>query len=590
MSEQMTTASTVGIPNAGGTPKRRRGDEIGMAGKLILAGAAVVAIYLISVPLIFLLGTAFRGPADFLPFEPGSRWTLDNLWDVYLDPALYRSILPNTAIFAAGSVTITFVIAFTLAWLVERTDLPFRSAIFTAILFPLLVPTVVLAIAWTLLCAPNAGWVNVAIRGLFGVQGPGPINIFTMPGLIICQGIASTPFVFLLLCAALRTMNPSLEEASNTSGASPIVTFFKITLPVLRPGILAPLILATLLTLEQFDLPLIIGFPARVNVFTTRLFFDLNAEDQLPKYGSAAAVALLFLVIAILLLALYNYMVRRAERYVTMTGKGYRPTRLKLGRWRAPALVFVGAYLTFAAVLPALVLLWTSLTGGVTWSEATLSWTAYEKLTSDPRFWKAVVNTFIVAACSAGIATLVGALISWQILRTRFIGRNLLDFISFLSIGIPSVIAGFAVMLLYLSLPIGVYGTIWILVLAYSYRIAVTTRLSRAALMQIHAELEEASSISGAGWLDTIRRIVLPLMTPALLSSFLLLFMVGFREFTIPMMLQSDDNWVLSVVMWRLQNDRQTGEAAAVGTLIVLFVIPIIFLMRRYLLAQQNND
>ena len=166
-----------------------------------------------------------------------------------------------------------------------------------------------------------------------------------MGGLILCQGIASVPFVFLLLGAAMRTMNPALEEASSASGARPLTTFLRVTLPVLRPGVLAPLILATLVALEQFEMPLIIGFPARINVFSTRLYFDLNPEDELPAYGKAAAVALLFLVAAVVLLVVYNHLIRRAERFVTVTGKGYRPTRYALGGWRAPALLFVGFYL-----------------------------------------------------------------------------------------------------------------------------------------------------------------------------------------------------------------------------------------------------
>ena len=144
------------------------------------------------------------------------------------------------------------------------------------------------------------------------------------------------PFVFLLLGAAMRTMNPALEEASSASGARPLTTFFRVTLPVLRPGVLAPLILATLVALEQFEMPLIIGFPARINVFSTRLYFDLNPEDELPAYGKAAAVALLFLAAAVVLLIVYNHLIRRAERFVTVTGKGYRPTRYALGSGARP--------------------------------------------------------------------------------------------------------------------------------------------------------------------------------------------------------------------------------------------------------------
>ncbi len=293
------------------------------------------------------------------------------------------------------------------------------------------------------------------------------------------------------------------------------------------------------------------------------------------------------MVAAVMLLTLYNHLIRRAERFVTVTGKGYRPTRYALGRWRLPALAFVGLYLAVGAILPAIVLVWTSFSGGSTTS---LNLDAYRLLFADRRFWPAVGNTFVVAGLSAGLITLIGALLAWQILRLRFPGRRLLDAVSFMSIGIPSVITGFAVMVLHLTIPIGLYGTVWILVLAYSYRLAVSTRLSRASLMQIHAELEEASSASGGRWLDTVRRIVLPLLAPSLVASFLLLFIVGFREFTIPLVLQSDDNWVLSVIMWRLQADRQTAQAAAVGTLILLFVTPVIFVLRRQLLSRQGES
>lgn len=567
--------------------RRKRRGQLGVAGTVIMVGAAVAALYLVLAPLIALLFTAFRGPSDMLPFEPGAHWTFDNLVEVYVKTPLLSTVLPNTAIFVLGSVTVTFFTAFTLAWLIERTDLPWRTPIFTAVLFPLLVPGIVMAFAWTLLFAPNAGWVNVALRAMLGLDTPGPINIFSMPGLILAQGIASVPFVFLLLGAAMRTMNPALEEASSASGARPLTTFFRVTLPVLRPGVLAPLILATLVALEQFEMPLIIGFPARINVFATRLYFDLNPEDELPAYGRVAAAALLFLVAAVMLLTLYNHLIRRAERFVTVTGKGYRPTRYALGRWRLPALAFVGLYLAVGAILPAIVLVWTSFSGG---STSSLNLDAYRLLFADRRFWPAVGNTFVVAGLSAGLITLIGALLAWQILRLRFPGRRLLDAVSFMSIGIPSVITGFAVMVLHLTIPIGLYGTVWILVLAYSYRLAVSTRLSRASLMQIHAELEEASSASGGRWLDTVRRIVLPLLAPSLLASFLLLFIVGFREFTIPLVLQSDDNWVLSVIMWRLQADRQTAQAAAVGTLILLFVTPVIFVLRRHLLSRQGES
>ena len=262
--------------------------NLDLGARLVLAFGAGIAIYLILVPLGMLLFAAFRGPPDFLPFEPGAKWTLENFRAVYSEGALYSRILPDTLIFVVGTVTLTFIVAFALAWLIERTDLPGREIWFAIILFPLLVPIPVLAIAWIFLMGPNAGWLNLALRWATGIEGPGPINIFSMPGLILCQSLASVSYVFILLTAALRTMNPALEEASGASGAAPLTTFRRITLPVLLPGLLAPLILITLITAEQFELPLMIGLPARIIVFSYRIFFELNPAGGLPNYGGAA--------------------------------------------------------------------------------------------------------------------------------------------------------------------------------------------------------------------------------------------------------------------------------------------------------------
>jgi len=573
------------------TSPPRRVVQLGLGGNIALLFAIIAAVYLISGPLITLLLAAFRGPLDRLLFESDTYWTLSNFAAVYLSPRLYSNIIPSTAIFVAGSVSLTFLVAFTLAWLVERTDLPARTTVFTCVLFPLLVPTVVLGLAWTFLLGPRAGLVNVAIRAIFGWQGEGPIQLFSMGGLILCQGLALVPFVFLLLGATLRSMNPALEEASAASGASPFTTFFHVTLRVLLPGILAPLILATLITLEQFEMPLMIGRPARINVFSTQIYYDLNPDSDVPQFGRAAAISVMFLCIGGLLLYLYNRAISRADAFVTVSGKGYRPSRIPLGRWKIPALIFVFLYVSFAVVLPVLVLLLTSLYATDMTSLAALSklnFTAYANVLLHPEIWLATRNTFLVAAGSAVIVTCIGLLLSWAVLRTQIRGRAILDFIGFASLGIPSVIAGLAVMLLYLMIPIGIYGTVWILIVAYSYRLAVATRLSRAALMQIHAELEEASYVSGGRWIDTMRQIVLPILAPSLLASFTLLFIVGFREFTIPLILQGSENVVLSTIMWNLFLSRQSAEASAVGVLIIVLVIPVIVVLRRQLLKQSN--
>ncbi len=557
---------------------------LGRSAHIILGSAAALAAALVLVPLVTLIVTAFRGPADLLPFEAEARWTFEHVAALYRNRALLARLVPDTLVAVAGTVILASALAFALAWLVERTDLPARGAAYVLVLFPLLIPTNILAVAWIYLMGPNAGWLNLAIRSGLGLSGSGPINIFSMGGLILCQSLALTPYLFVLLLATLRSMNPALEEASATSGATALTTFRRVTAPVLMPGILAPIILAAIIALEQFELPLMIGLPARLNIFSYRIYYELNPSDGLPNYGAAAAVSFVFLLAAIILLALYNRAIRHAEKFTTITGKAYRQKRLALGRWRLPALALVVFYTALAAVLPALVLFWTSLYGFTPPAFDQLghaSLAAYRNLFADARFWLGLRNTIVIATLSALIVTLLGAALGLIIVRTQLRWRSAADVLSFLSIGIPSVIVGLAVMVLFLSFPVGLYGTVWIVLIACCYRLATTTRTARAGLMQIHPELEEASAASGAGWLATQVRITLPLLAPSLLSAFVLLFIVGAREFTIPLVLASDDNIVLPVLIWRLYQSGHSAETAALATLFIAAILPVLLIVRR---------
>ena len=551
--------------------------------RLIPALGAALAVGLIGVPLTMLVYAALRGPSDFLPFEDGAHYTLDNLRGLIADPALVTRILPDTLVFVAGTVALTTTIAVALAWLTERTDLPGHNIWFTLIVAPLLVPVPVIAIAWIMLFGPNAGWANQFLRALGGLTGEGPLNVFSMSGLIACQSIVSAPFVFIQISAALRGMSPLLEEAAAMAGASALTTFRRITLPVLTPGLLAPIILVTLVTFEQFELPLIIGLPAKANIFAFRIYTELNPASGLPNYGAACAISLPFLALGVFSLLLYNRATRRAERFVTVTGKASAQRRLALGRWRIPALLLLCAYVAIAALLPLLTLIWTSLfgyapPGGVSMSAANPL--PYRNFLGDPTVWRALGNTLMVATLSALLVTALGGLIAWIVARSSLPGRRALDILSFMSLGVPAVIAGLAVMVLYLSLPIGIYGTIWILVIAYSYRLATTTRLAKSGLMQIHRELEEAADMSGARWLATQLRILIPLLAPTLGSAFLVAFIIALREFTIPFILYSSENLVLPVLIWQLFQNGEPARSAALGVLMIAAILPGIFALR----------
>jgi iron(III) transport system permease protein len=343
-------------------------------------------------------------------------------------------------------------------------------------------------------------------------------------------------------------------------------------------------------TFEQFELPLIIGLPAKVNIFAFRIYTELNPASGLPDYGAACAISLPFLLLGVMSLLLYNRATRRAERFVTVTGKATAQRRLTLGAWKLPALALLCVYVAIAALLPLLTLVWTSLfgyagPGRVSLAEAHVL--PYRQFLTDPTVWRALGNTLVVATLSALLVTGLGGLIAWIVARSTMPGRRLLDVLSFMSLGIPAVIAGLAVMVLYLSLPIGIYGTIWILVIAYSYRLATTTRLAKSGLMQIHRELEEAAQMSGARWLATQLRILIPLLTPALSSAFLVAFIIALREFTIPFILYSSENLVLPVLVWQLFQNGEPARSAALGVLMIVVILPGILALRLFLVRDR---
>ncbi len=555
----------------------------------VLGTASALVVWLVSGPLAFLLLTAFRATEDALPFEPGVAWTLENFVQVYGNPVLYRRVLPDTLLYTAGAVALTMTLGIFFAWLVERTTMPLRHLLFIAIVSPVIVPTVVVAIAWIFLLGPNVGWVNLLLRWALGLAGPGPLDIFSLGGVIVVQGLALVPLSFLFMTAAFRSMDPALEDASALCRGRPLTTFRRVTLPILLPATLALLIVVATLTLEGFEIPMVVGVPARLQILSTWMFFAVNPPAGLPNYGQVAAIAVPFVMLGAVLLALYNRATRVAERYAVVTGRGYRPRRVDLGLWRYSALAVVVAYLLLVLVLPAAVMLGAALMPAAGRSDtagAAVSFQPFVNVLSSPTTLLAFRNTVVAGGLAATIVVFIACTVSWLVVRTRLPGRYLLDFLTFAPLTIPAVITGVAIGLLYLVVPVGIYGTVWILVAAYATRMAVATRIMRASLIQVHRELEEASHVSGARWFTTCRRILLPLLAPAAILSWLLLFIVSFREFTLGMLLFRPANVVLGVHIWKLYERGHVQEASALGFVMIVVVLALGFLARRFLVPR----
>ena len=566
---------------------------------LITGFAVVLLFYLLIVPLAVQIFAAFRGPTTALPFQSTAYTTLDNLREVYTGGGMTATLI-DTSYFVGGSVALSLMIGFTLAWLIERTDLPYRRLMFVVILMPAIMPGLVRAQAWLLMLAPSTGLFNQGIRAVLPFWETGPINPFSFPGMILVQGIGGATFFFLLLSAVLRNMDGALEEASATSGGGTLQTLRRVTFPIMLPGILAVVMLNMIITVGQFEVPLLFGIGAGANIFSLRIWLPLCCGAYgLPEYGIAAAYALNFLVITYSLFFVYSRLTRQANKYATVTGKGYRPRRLRLGNWRYAAYAFLFGYLMVAFVIPLLVLIWASffpffvqMTWDNLFNRATLD--AYRVVLDDSQFWGGLWRTFVVASLSATIAVTLSMIIAWTVVRgKRGLVNRILDLFASSSVAIPATVAAFAFFMFYIVVGkwIPIFGTIWILVLAYSFRTSVAYRNSYAGVLQINRELEEASATSGASQFATFRRVLLPLLLPHAVAAWLLLFLLGSHEFTIAVFLADADSNTLPVVLFNRLSTTGGGavsqpQAAAMGIMFTVLVAVLAFVVRWFVSKQ----
>jgi iron(III) transport system permease protein len=487
----------------------------------------------------------------------------------------------NTVILAMASTFLSIGIAVLFAFLTERTDMPFRNVAWGLMLVPMAVPGILFAISWTLLLSPTIGLFNVWLRSLlslFGVEmSEGPLNIYSLWGMVFLEGLRGVTTIFLMVVGAFRAMDPSLEEASRVAGASNRATFFRIFIPLLTPALFAAGMYSFMTHLESLEIPLVIGFPAGIYVFPTYIYFTAQRFAP-PRYGLSAALGAIFLVVSILLVYWYRRLIGRGERFTTVTGKGYRPRIVSLGKWRYPAFALFLVYFILAIAAPTFILLWRSLLRFYTlpsWSAlARIGLENYWEAFGEERILQALLNTIIVGVATAFLTMFLSLVTSWVVIRGRFKGRVLLDGLTFLPHAIPGVVIGIALIILYLQPPFSylpLYGTIWIVVLGLSASyIAFGSRTMSGAVTQIHAELEEAARVSGAEGTTVLRTIVLPLLLPAFVSGWIWVASHSLRSFSIPLMLTTSDSWVLSVVLWDLWSQGKIGQSAALGVVLIL--------------------
>ncbi|HZN27615.1 MAG TPA: iron ABC transporter permease [Burkholderiales bacterium] len=539
-----------------------------------IAPSVALTAYLAIVPLGFLLWQSFFTPRTAAKI---AEFTLDNYRVAYTSAETAR-LFVNSVQYAAGSAVFAFCVGALLAWMNERTNTPFKTLFFALALIPLIIPGILFTVSWIFLASPKIGLINLALQRLFGTDFVF-VDIYSIWGMIWVDGLHYSPMAFLLMTAAFRSMDPALEESAMMSGAGVLQTAWRITLKLAYPAIAATLLILFVRSIESFEVPALLGLPVGIHVFTSSIY---QAIHQYPsQIGLACAYAMTLLLITTGGIYFQSRVSQRGSKYSTITGKGFRPRPIDLGRWRYfTAAVFV-LYLLLIVVLPFLVLVWSSLQKFY----APPSLAALQNVTLDPyRFVfghaplaASVWNTLLLATGSATVIMLVTSVICWITVKTKLPGRWLLDTLASVPLMLPGIVLGLAILIFYLNFKIGVYGTLWILFIAYLTRfLPYGMRYNTTSMLQIHKELEESAQMSGASWLTTFRRILLPLLKPGLIAGWIYIVIVSTRELSTSILLYSPGTEVVSIVIWELWENGQYVELSALG---VLFIMALFILV-----------
>lgn len=545
--------------------------------KWVVLGVCVALVaYLALIPLGFLLWQSFFTPHTV---AKASEFTLQNYAKAYSSLQTAKLFF-NSILFAAGTATFSLVVGTTLAWMNERTNTPFKRLFFGLALVPLIIPGILFTISWIMLASPKIGIFNLLLQSWFGTNTVF-FNVYTIWGMIWVDGLHYSPMAFLLMTAAFRSMDPALEESAAMSGANLWQVVRRITLALSWPAIFATLLILFVRAIESFEVPALLGMPGGVFVFTSAIYEAIHRYPS--QIGLAAAYGVTLLAITSVGIWFQSRLSGSGQRYSTVTGKGFRPRRIDLGRWRyLTAAIFIVYFLLIVAA-PLLILLWSSVQKYYSVPSmaalANLTLDPYRFVLGHPTFLRALWNSLLLCVGSATIIMLVTAVICWIVVKTRIPGRWLLDNLASLPIVFPGLVLGLSIMVFYLNVNVGIYGTLWILLIAYVTRfMPYGIRYNTASMLQIHKELEESAAMSGASWGSTFVRVVLPLLKPGLLAGWIYIAIVSLRELSSSILLYSPGTEVVSIMIWELWENGQYVELSALGVMLIVLLFAMVML------------
>jgi iron(III) transport system permease protein len=551
-------------------------------GRLVSPLLLAIILYLVATPLAALIYSSFKASGNKLPLAV-EGFSVANFVAVF-EGAASLTVLTNTALYVGGSVVLGLCLSLVLTYLLERTDLPGREFFATAILSPVAVPHVVMGIAWLLLANPTNGPLSLAVHGFIGAT----LDIYSIGGMVFVTGILSVPGLYLLISPQFARFDAAFEDAAAIAGVSWLKRTRLIVLPLLSPAIIAGGMLLTIIGLEAFDVPALLGYPKKIYIFSTLIQQAVQPPNGIPNYGLASGYGVLLLVLAVGLVAAYRHAVRASHRFTTITGKGFRPAVVRLRKWRTAAVGIVVLYLVTSVVLQLLIVLWASLLPF--YSVPSWDWLAkvslanYGSLLTYPGILDAAGHTLTIVVVAASATMALACWAGWVSVRRRFVASWLPVEASFLVLGVPGVVMGLALLYLYLLLPIPIYGTIWIIAVAYVTRyLAFGVRLMDASFRQLDRELEQAGEVAGASDWAIARTIIGPLMLPALLRGWLWVAVRAMGEVPMALLLATSANKTLAVVLWQMWTvNVNYSQACALAVVLAIASTASMWVVRRY--------
>lgn len=541
----------------------------------LLAGAILAFLAL------YPTGMLFYGSVSDAPLGVAGRFTLAHYVKAYADPQTYR-LIGASFIFAAGSAVLSVAFGAALAWITIRTNAPGRDLFELVALVPNVLPSLLISTSWVLLLSPRIGLLNLLIVQRLGLP---PLNVYSMPGMMFVEGLILTPLAFLIIGASLRSMDPSLEESARIAGSPSLQVAQRITSRLILPALLSAGMLNFVRAIESFDTPAIIALPARIEVLTTKIFREALGAFP-PNHNLAATYATSLVVIALLFVYLYRRFTASTERFSTITGRGYRPQLIDLGPWRYVASAVALAILGLIVVLPFAMLLLTSV---LPFYEVP-SWATLKLLTlkhygyimGNPRVLRAVQHSVFLAVVGATLGMLLASVVAYLTVRTKIFGRGALEGLTFIPWAFPGTALAIGLLWGYVRLPIPIYATIWILLIAYITRfLPYGLRTMTSTMVQVHRELEDVSRVCGGGLLVTFRRILLPLLRPGFMAGWVILATIFMREFSTSLFLYTPRSEPIGPLLYHLWIDGHHGRMAALGVGVCLASALLIVIARR---------